>query len=389
MASESSGYLPDDLDNFDNYFDYSSFFNTPMGDGASSTASALSTAHAASSPGGLSVSMLTPGEDIFMQPNNHPQAQCNQEQINTDDGLEAMEGVLYNLGNSDILGDGFLSNYDWNHSAQLPNYTFNRYWPASSLHSNNVPRLQDMTCDLDHSVPNDFSNHTSRIADDPLLGAQNVPQHMTTSLSIAPRTMSAFAATNICHQDINSHYPTARDTCNGLFEELPFNFGQSPNRPTPNVNLSASTPNATLPGKGYLSPSSSVATFCHENSPSSTKTLESGSSLSEVCGNGVSNTAAHPVYSRLRKNLPILPVPAKLYPRAPPTSKDLARLKPVYGPQEARPRRNYRRKLTEKGKENFRQVRKNGSCIVCMMKNQKVIVFLHPRSSVMADLLAV
>jgi hypothetical protein len=197
--------------------------------------------------------------------------------------------------------------------------------------------------------------------------------------------MGAFAGPNVCHQEMNSHYLTAPDTYNDLFEDLPFSSGQDSHRPTPSVNFSSSTPNASLPGKGYLSPSSSVATFCHENSPSSTKTLGSSSGFSEAGG----NAAADSVHSTLRKNLPILPAPAKSYPRAPPTSKDFPHLKPVYGPQEARKGRNYRRKLTEKEKENFKEVRKNGSCIMCKLKKQKVIVFLHPNNSVLADLLAV
>jgi hypothetical protein len=114
MGPESSNDPDNDSDFFENSFNYSNYsssFGAPMDDGVDSTELEFFAAHATSALGSSAVTRSTPAEDILPHSNNHPQAQCQQCDLNDIDGSESMKGLSNNLGssflppnNSDRLG---------------------------------------------------------------------------------------------------------------------------------------------------------------------------------------------------------------------------------------------------------------------------------------------
>jgi hypothetical protein len=425
MAPESSNDPDNDFVLFENpfnYSDYSSSFGAPMDDGVDTTELAFFTAHATSSMGSSAVTS-TPAEDILQQSNNHPQVQGHQRVLNDVDGPEAMGGLSHNSGSSFLslnnfnrLGHGSLSNNDWDPWAQQHNYTFNQVGTASSHHNNNISGPLDMACGFDQSLLNDFSNQVSRTADGPFaqvsqtpvyyslaqetiaqrhfftprIEDRNVPRHMATYPSIATTGMSAIEAPNISSQEKNSQSSKTLDTYPNRPEEAPLNFRPCPHGPIPNTDLDGNRTNATPSGTNCVWPSIPVAVSCYQNCSSNTNQLvqtpQSCPGYTKTNENGFGSTVVtNPVRSNSRRNPPILPAPAKLNPNAPHISKNLARSQHVYGPQKPLLKRSDRRKLTDKEKENAREVRENGSCVMCAIKNRKVIVALDSSSSILAD----
>jgi len=191
-------------------------------------------------------------------------------------------------------------------------------------------------------------------------------------------------------QEINSQYLKAQDTFLELLEAPLSSVGPGPLGSIANAVWDTNSPNTSPPVQDMVSPSNPVVTSGHENSPLSATqlmpTLHSDSALVEISENrSSSTTATNPVHSRRQKNPPILPAPAKSYLGTSHASNVLAHLQQVYGPQEAQPKRSDRRELTEQEKENAREVREIGSCIMCTQKKQRVITFLDSSSDVLAD----
>jgi len=422
MAPEPSNDPDNDFDLFENSFNYSSYsssFSPPTDDGVDSTELAFFTAHATSSLGSSAVTTST-AEDILQQSNNNSQAQGHQWDLNGIDVSEAMEGFSYNLGssflspnNSDRLGHNTLNNNDWSPWPQQHNYTFNPGGPASSPHGNNISGFLDMTSSFDQLLPNDFSNQMPWTANGPFVQVsqtpvycslvqettdqrhffnpriedQNVPRHMVTYPSIATAGMSAIETPKISSQEKNSQYSKSLDTYLDHPEEVPLNFRPRPHGPIANTDLDGNGAHATPSMTNFLWPSIPVAASCYQNCSSNTnqlvRTLQSCPDYTKMNENSFGSTAVtNPVRSNRRSNPPILPAPAKLNPKAPHISKSLARSQHVYGPQKPLQKCSDRRKLTDKEKENAREVRENGSCVMCAIKNRKVIVALDSSSTV-------
>lgn len=213
----------------------------------------------------------------------------------------------------------------------------------------------------------------------PLIEGQNVPRLMVTYRSIAPRTMNATESPNMFAQEETSQYSMALGIC----EAPSFDVGPGLLGPIANADLSANYPNTTPPAQDNLWPLNPVATSCYENSPSTTTqlipTLHSGSAFAEMGENrSGSTTMTNLVPSRCRENVPILPAPEKSHPGTLHASNGLAHRQQVYGPQEVQPRHSDRRELTEQERENAKEVREKGACLVCTVKKRKVIIFLDP-----------
>jgi hypothetical protein len=426
MAPESSNDPDNDFDLFENSFNYSNYpssFGAPTDDGLDSTELAFFTAHATSSLGSSAVTTSTTAEDILQQSNSHSQAQGHQWDLNDVGVSEEMEGFSHNLGNSflspnnsDRLGHNPLNNNDWDPWPQQHNHTFNQGGPASSHHSNNSSGFLDMTSGFDQSLLNDFSNQIPWTANGPFVQVsqtpvhyslaqettdqrhfftpriedQNVPRHMVTYPSIATTGISAIETPNISSQEKNSQYSKTLDTYLDRPEEALLSFRLRPHGPMANTDLDGNRANATPFMTNFLWPSIPVATFCYQNCSSNASQLvqtpQPCSGYTKMNENGFGSTVVtNPVRSQRKRNPPILPAPAKSYPKAPHISKGSARSQHVYGPQEPLLRRSDRRKLTDKEKENAREVRKNGSCVMCAIKNRKVIVALDSISSILAD----
>jgi hypothetical protein len=408
MAPELSNDPDNDFDLFENSFNYSSYsssFGPPTDDGVDSTELAFFTAHATSSLGSSAVTTST-AEHILQQSNNNSQAQGHQWDLNDIDVSEAMEGFSYNLSssflspnNSDRLGHNTLNNNDWNPWPQQHNYTFNQGGPASSHHGNNISGCLDMTSSFDQFLLNDFSNQMPWTANGPFVQVsqtpvyyslaqettdqrhffnpriedQNVPRHMVTYPSIATAGLSAIETPKISSQEKNSQYSKSLDTYLDHPEEVPLNFRPRPHGPIANTDLDGNR-----------------AASCYQNCSSNTnqlvRTLQSCPDYTKMNENSFGSTVVtNTVRSNRKSNPPILPTPAKLNPKAPHISKSLARSQNVYGPQKPLLKCSDRRKLTDKEKENAREVRENGSCVMCAIKNRKVIVALDSSSSILAD----
>jgi hypothetical protein len=422
MGPESSNDPDNDPDLFKNSFNYSNYsssFGAPMDDGVDSTELEFFAAHATSALGSSAVTRSTSAEDILPRSNNHPQAEGQQCDINDIDGSEAMEGLPNNLGssflspnNSDRLGHGSLSNNDWDPWAQQHNYTFNQVGPASSHHNNNDSGLLDMACGFDPSLLIDFSNQTSYTADGPFaqvsqtpvyyslaqettaqrhfftprIEDQNVPRNVATCPSIATIGMSAIETPDISSQEVNSQYSKTLDTYLDHPEEASLNFRPCPNGRIANTDLDGNRTKATPFGTNCLWPSIPVAASCYQkcsfNTNQLVQTPQSCPGYTKMNDNDFGSTVVtNTVRSNGRRNPPILPAPAKSHPKAPHISKSLARSQHVYGPQKPLLKHSDRRKLTDKEKENAREVRENGSCVMCAIKNRKVIVALDSNTS--------
>jgi hypothetical protein len=395
----------------DIFIDYSGGSDGPMDEAVASTESRLSTSHATSFLGSSAIQRSTLADDIFMR-----QAHGHQGQLN-DDGSQTIDRNLHYPGssfyppsNTELLGDGLPSNFEWDPSAQPDNYTFNQSWPASGHYSNNVSGLQGMASGLDPFMPNDFSNlapltvdhpfvpvsqnpmyypsqdaFTPRRAFTPLIEDQNVLWNWPTYPSIATRAISANEAPNMSPQEINSVYPNAPNAFLDLLQGPSLNFGPGPHGLTNNANLANMSPPTSNPW-----PSNPVAPSGFEICPSSTSqlvpTLPQSSGISETSENGSGRTAVTSLgYSRRRKILPIQAATSKPQPATPHTSKSLAHQQHDYGPREARPRCSDRRKLTPEEKENARKVREKCACLPCLMKKLKVIMLPNSKNSVLAD----
>jgi hypothetical protein len=84
-----------------------------------------------------------------------------------------------------------------------------------------------------------------------------------------------------------------------------------------------------------------------------------------------------------------MPAPVKSYLGAPQVSTNMedGNLQLVYGPQRLTPKRSDRRRLTDTGKKEMREVREMRPCIVCLVKKGKVmaIVFAESNGSTNTD----
>ncbi|KAE9367967.1 hypothetical protein N431DRAFT_514601 [Stipitochalara longipes BDJ] len=402
MAPDSSDYLHDDFNVFDNCFNYSSDLGALMDDGVRSAESVFSD-NAESSLGSASVPWSTPAEDIFTLPRDHYQVQDFPGHFDREDKSEAMPGLPHNLGscfhapsNCDILGDDLLSNIDWEVSAQL-NYTFDQAWPSSSDHSNNLSGFLDTTYGYDRNMPNEISTQVPSTANEsqtpvyspslkttfqrqvssPLTEDHTVPRYMATYSSMATRRMSEIRHANMSAQEDNSRHPEILDTCLSPLVELPLNFAPYPRLLIMNVDLCVNHVNTTL-ADIIPTPSHTVTTSCSENSRPGTSQLvrtpqSSFGSSKKSDENFVNSLLTYPIHSKHRKRQPILPAPMKPYLDVSQLSQGSAHvaLPPVYGLQRPLPRRSDRRKFTDKEKKKMREVRKRGLCVPCMVKNSK------------------
>lgn len=413
MGQQSFEELHHDIQNFDDYFDYAAFSGAPMNDGGiSSTAPMISIAHAASSSGDSSVPRSMRAEDIFLQSSDETRLQGLSTQLNNNDGSEAMEGVFSHFGSSfhtswdsEMSGHSFLSYMDWETS---PNYNFDQELSVGNLDSNKDSRIADMTSSLDHPRSTGFSNHRSWIAEersapvnpprdflgqecmaqgvalDSSIEAQDVPRNVEILPSAEQINMGAFQISNIPAPVTGSQFPVVLGTCPDSFGELRPSPGQGFHGPNFNTDLYRNHPNTALLGQNYSWSSNDadpLATCCNETSLIRMKefvqTPQAGYGFSKRDKNRIGSSAVpQSGCSRLRKNLPILPAPAQSSPREAHHVKSLMVLQTVSGPKEALPSRSDRRKLTANEKKNAREVRGH-SCIVCVMKNQRVIVFLY------------
>jgi hypothetical protein len=414
MGSKSPEELPHGLQNFDDYFNYAAFFRASMDDGGtSSTAPIISIAHAASFSEDFSLPRSTPADDIFLQSNDETRVQGLSTQLNNNDGSEVMEGVSSHFGSyfhtswgSEMPGHSFPSYMNWETS---PNYNLDQDWSVGDLHSNEDSRIADMTSRLDHPRPTEFSHHRSCIAQersvpvnpplnfpsqegmaqglvlDYLIEAQDVPRNLGILPSIGQRSVGAFQNPNIPATVVtDSQFPVALGTCPDFFRELPPNPGRGFHGPNFTANLYPNHPNTALLGQNFSGSSNDadpLATCCDETSLTRKKEFVqtpragyrfSGRSKKRIGSSALPKSG----YSRLRKNQLILPARAKSSLRETHHAKSLTQLQTVFGPQEALPSRSDRRKLTANGKKNAREVRGH-SCIVCVMKNKRVIVFLY------------
>jgi hypothetical protein len=351
-------------------------------------------------------------EDIFLQSSDETRLQGLSTQLNNNDGSEVMEGVFSHFGSSfrtswdsEMPGHSFLSYMELETS---PNYNFDQDLSVGNLHSNKDSRIADMTSSLDHPRPTEFSHHRSWIAEersapvnpprdflgqesmtqgvalDSLIEAQYEPRNVEILPSAGQINMGAFQITNAPAPVTGSQFPMVLGTYPDSFGELRPNPGQGFHGTNFNADLYRNHPNTALLGQNYSWSSNGadpVATCYNETSLIRMKefvqTPQASYGFSGRDKNRIGSSAVpQSGCSRLRKNLPILPAPAKSSPREAHHAKSLTVLQTVFGPQEALPSRSDRRKLTANGKKNAREVRGH-SCIVCVMKNQRVIVFLY------------
>lgn len=423
MAPASSHDSHNDLNHFDNSFDNLFDFEAATDGGIGPTEWACSVPHAASSLETSFITRTTQVEDVSMRLNDHHLTHCDQGYLDDGDLLEASEGTSYNPGgsfdswsnshmNSNPLGDDFPGNYDQDSSEQLQNYTFNPTGPAPRHHGSNFPGFGNAISILEYNIPEDFSIRTPQTTGSspapvsqtpvpsldreaiaqrhvfiPLTEGQDRPRLMSTYPSIAIRGIYAVGTNSNSAQETNSQYTKALYTCLDLLEEPSLHVRLDSHGPIANADLYADHPNTTPPVENIPLPSNLIATSCFDNGHSTTsqlpQTLQTGSGCSGIRGKGVGSTGlTNPSYSKRRQNLPIRPAPEKSHPRV----KHLARIKHVFGPEEAMPRRGDRSKLTSKGKKNAKEVRQNGgSCVVCMMKKQTVIDPLDSSNYVLAN----
>jgi hypothetical protein len=428
MAQESSTFSDeldprlfdcpgDGFDISENSFDYYFSLNASTDDSlGGSTESAFSTPHTGSSPGDSSIPRSRQAEEILRRSNDHhqPHRVGHYEPLDGGDFSRAMEGISYNSGiphdapnNLDTISnpgcDDFLLENDWYLSAQHDTYTFNQDLPANSLYDNRVTELQDVTCGLQDSMMNRFSNHVPWNADDhcvPMLQTpvyslggevdvqrqlftssiedHNIPLLMATYSHIASGNMYTIESPNMSLQEINMQDGQALNASLGLLEAPSGSVRPDALEPNANVGSYTNYPNATPPVQGIVGSPNPVSTSCHGNSPSSIVQLlptpHSTSAIAETSENRSGSTTVT-IKPMRQKNLSILPAPPKSYIGTPHTSNGLAQLPQVYGPQEAQPRRSDRRELTEQGRENASQVRQIGSCVACALGKKKVIVF--------------
>jgi hypothetical protein len=409
MGPQPFEELHHDLQNFDDYFDHAGFFGVPIDDGGTSFAPAISIAHEVNSSGDFSLPMSTPAGDIFVQPIDETRVQGLSTHLNTNDGSEVTEGVFSHFGSSfhtscesEISGHSFLSYMNWDTS---PNHNVDQNWPAGNFHSNKDSRIADMASGLDHSRPTEFSSWIAEERSAPvnppmdflgregmangrvlnsLIEAQDVPRNVEILPSIG-QNMGAFQTHEIPAPVTVSQFPVALATCLNFFGELPPNPGQVSHGPNFNANLYPNHPNTDAVGQHYLSSSNSVAICCDETSLTRMKKVvqdpQGGYGFSGRGKKRIGSSAVPKSGDSRLKNPRILPAaPAMSTPRESHHAKSSTQLQTVFGPKEALQSRSDRRKLTANGKKNAREVRGH-SCIVCVMKNQRVILFLYPSPS--------
>ncbi|KAN0095195.1 hypothetical protein V8E51_015906 [Hyaloscypha variabilis] len=391
---------PGSFDDYHGHFDFfgnsfnSSDLGTSMDDGFCSTESGLSSDNAESSPGSSSVRWPTPAEDIFTLPGDHSQLQDTQEYLNHDHGSEAMrefshdnERCFHMPRNCNIISDDLLSNFDWEASAQLNNYTFDQALPSSIHNGNTASGFLDIPGGYDRDVSNEVPTqvpwtvdvpqtpvylltqeaHVERQVSNALIGDQNVLTYMTTPPTMATRSMRTIGHPSISIQEDNSRYPEALDTCFSTLAELPLSLAPYSHLPIQSPDLYVNHVE-TIPADMNPSPSNTNITSCFENSLQGTSQLgqtpQSSAGSSKMVDDSVmDNSVELLVHLKHRKKLQILPAPTKALVHV--------ISQPVYSPQMPPAKRSDRRRFTDKEKKNIQEVRKKGSCVVCMVNKSK------------------
>jgi hypothetical protein len=419
MALDVSDHPTETFDLLDDYINWSEL-GAPINDGACSTEPAFSSENAETSRGSSSKSGSTPAEDIFTLPRDHHPIQSRQEQFIQEDTSEPMRGLPHSIGscchmprNCDTLGEDFLSNIEWDSAAQPDNYTLDQAWPAGVYFSNNVSGTLDMTWGYDHNMPDAAATQGPWSADEPqspvyLLSQDvtarrqeshhsiedlNVPRYVGTYPSAATGSRSA-----VKHPGTTGEgSPQDSKTLDLGFDPLvdfQSSFAPYLRMPISIGDFDANDVSKTQAGS-ISSPLNAVGTTpCPVNSVSGTsrlvRTPQSSSSRSKNSYKSLVNTSRNSaIRSKHRERLPIMPAPVKSYLGAPQASTNMedGNLQLVYGPQRLTPKRSDRRRLTDTGKKEMREVREMRPCIVCLVKKGKVmaIVFAESNGSTNTD----
>ena len=198
---------------------------------------------------------------------------------------------------------------------------------------------------------------------------------------MATRSMRTIGHPSISIQEDNSRYPEALDTCFSTLAELPLSLAPYSHLPIQSPDLYVNHVE-TIPADMNPSPSNTNITSCFENSLQGTSQLgqtpQSSAGSSKMVDDSVmDNSVELLVHLKHRKKLQILPAPTKALVHV--------ISQPVYSPQMPPAKRSDRRRFTDKEKKNIQEVRKKGSCVVCMVNKSKVITFCDSGCSVVSD----
>jgi hypothetical protein len=415
MALDVSDHPTETFDLLDDYINWSK-----LGAPSSSTEPAFSSENAETSRGSSSKSGSTPAEDIFTLPRDHHPIQSRQEQLIQEDTSEPMRELPHGIGscchmssNCDILGEDFLSNIEWDSAVQPDNYTLDQAWPAGVCFSNDVSGTLDMTWSYDHNMPDVAATEGPWSADESpnpvyLLSQDVIAQRQESHHSIedlnVPRYMGTYPSAATGSRSAVKHPGTTEDDNPQDSKTLGLGFDplvefQSSFAPYLRMPISIGDFGANDVSKTQVgsisSPLNAVGTTpCPVNSVSGTsklvRTPQSSSGRSKNSGKSLVNTSRNSaVRSKHRERLPIMPAPVKSYLGAPQVSTNMedGNLQLVYGPQRLTPKRSDRRRLTDTGKKEMREVREMHPCIVCLVKKGKVmaIVFAESNGSTNTD----